>query len=66
MQIAHRVSNVSGGNKVVTVTTAAGKGMVKVTMVPTGTAKARGISQKELIQLIKWSHEKAIREEARK
>lgn len=66
MQFAHRVSNVSGGNKVVTVTTVAGKGLVKVTMVPTGTAKAKGISQKELIQVIKWSNEKALREEAAK
>lgn len=66
MQFAHRVSNVSGGNKVVTVTTVTGKGMVKVTMVPTGTAKAKGISHKELIQVIQWSHEKALREEATK
>ena len=66
MQFAHRVSNVSGGKKVVTVTTVAGKGLVKVTMVPTGTAKAKGISRKELIQVIKWSHEKALREEATK
>lgn len=66
MQFAHRVSNVSGGNKVVTVTTVGGKGMVKVTMVPTGTAKAKGISQKALIILIQWSHERALREEAAK
>ncbi len=66
MQFEHRVSNVPGGNKVVTVTMAAGKGLFKVTMVPTGTAKAKGISQKELIQVIQWSHEKALREEATK
>lgn len=66
MQFAHRVSNVPGGNKVVTVTMAAGKGMFKVTMVPTGTAKAKGISQKELIQAIQWAHEKALRGEEAK
>ena len=66
LQFAHKITNLAGGNKLVTVSEHNGKALVKVTMIPTGKAKQNGLTQKELVQYVQWSHEKALEAEATK
>ncbi|ALP47774.1 hypothetical protein BOW94_gp09 [Escherichia phage GA2A] len=66
MKFAHKITNVEGGNKLVTVTENNGKALVKMTMIPAGTAKRVGLTQKELVQNVQWSHEKSLEAEAAK
>ncbi|QNM37852.2 hypothetical protein NS1_06 [Citrobacter phage NS1] len=62
MKFAHKHTGGNGGNRVVTVTTVAGKGLVKATMVPTGTAKQQSIPSKKRAYQVESSHEKALQE----
>lgn len=64
MKFAHKVNNVDGGNQVVTVTVADGKALVKVSRIPTGKAKELGISQKQVVALVKKHHEDTMKAEA--
>lgn len=66
MKFAHKITNVAGGNKLVTVSEHSGKALVKVTFIPAGQAKHHGLTQKELVQYVQWSHEKGLTEEATK
>ena len=66
MQFAHKITNVAGGNKLVTVTEHNGKALVKMTLIPTGKAKRIGMTQKQLESLVKLAHEKSLTEEATK
>ncbi|UZT50030.1 hypothetical protein [Enterobacter phage 01_vB_Eclo_IJM] len=42
MKFAHKITNVAGGNKLVTVSEHNGHALVKVTIIPTGKAKQVG------------------------
>ena len=64
MKFAHKVSNVDGGNQVVTVTVANGKAQVKVSLIPTGKAKQLGIPQKQIVAQVKQHHEATLKAEA--
>lgn len=66
MKFAHKITNVTGGNKLVTVSEHNGKALVKVTHIPAGKAKQNGLTQRELVKYVQWSHEKALTEEAAK
>lgn len=66
MRFAHKVTNVTGGNKLVTASEHNGKALVKVTHIPAGKAKQHGLTQKQLVQYVQWLHEKALTEEAAK
>lgn len=66
MQFAHKITNVAGGNKLVTVTEYSGKALVKMTLIPTGKAKQMGMTQKQLEAIVKLAHEKSLTEEATK
>lgn len=66
MQFAHKITNVSGGNKLVTVTEHNGKALVKMTLIPTGKAKQIGMTQKQLECAVKLAHEKHLTEEVTK
>ena len=63
--IQHLIKNVEGGNKLATVLAANGKSYVKVTMIPAGKAKELGVSQKTLINSVKFYHEQKLRKEAK-
>lgn len=64
MKFAHKVSNVNGGNRVVSVTVVNGKALTKVTDIPAGFSKRTRIPMKDLEQYIKQNHEVALREQA--
>lgn len=66
MKFAHKLTNVKGGNKLVTVTVAHGKALAKVSEIPTETSKRSNIPFKELVKNLEWHHEKLLKEEADK
>ena len=66
MKFAHKMSNVPGGNKVVTVTEHNGKALVKVTLIPTEHAKQHKLTMKQLVKFIEKAHEQALAREATK
>lgn len=63
MKFAHKITNVTGGNKLVTVTEHNGKALCKVTFIPAGKAKQQGITQKELVGYVERYHEEKLRAE---
>lgn len=62
MKFAHKITNVPGGNRLVTVTVHNGKGLVKTTFIPTEMSKDLNIPFKTLVYLAEFSHEKYLRE----
>ena len=64
MQIAHKLSNISGGNRLVSVAHHNGKALVKVTDIPKEHHKAFNIPFKEFVSLLEGSHEKYLKDVA--
>ena len=65
MKFAHKLTNVDGGNKLVTVTYHNGKALVKVTHIPTELAKSYNMKFKDFVKLVESSHEKYLHDVAR-
>lgn len=63
MKFAHKITNVTGGNKLVTVTEHNGKALCKVTFIPAGKAKQLGFTQKELVSHVECYHETQLQAE---
>lgn len=66
MKFAHKQTGVKGGTQIVTVTEHNGKGLVKTTVIPTELSKRLNVTFKWLVNLVKQTHEQALKEEATK
>lgn len=66
MKFAHKQTGVNGGAQIVTVTEHNGKGLVKTTVIPTELSKRLNVTFKWLVNLVKQTHEQALKEEATK
>ena len=65
MKFAHKLSNISGGNRLVSVTEHNGKALVKVTDIPASHHKSFNIPFKDFVSLLESSHEKYLTDVAR-
>lgn len=59
-QVAHKWSNIKGGNRLVSVTEHKGKALVKVTEVPAAQHKEFNLGIKEFTKLVESSNEKYL------
>ena len=66
MKFVHKQTGVNGGTQIVTVTEHNGKGLVKTTFIPTEMSKRLNVTFKWLVNLVKQTHEQALKEEATK
>ena len=66
IQVAHKWSNVKGGNRLVSVTAFKGRALVKVTEVPAAQHKQFHMGIKEFTKLIESSNEKYLYDAIRK
>ena len=62
MTFAHKQTGVKGGTQIVTVTEHNGKGLVKITVIPTKMPKQLNIPFKTLVYLVESSHEKFLKD----
>ena len=66
MKFAHKQTGVKGGTQIVTVTEHNGKGLVKITVIPTEMSKQLNVQFKWLVKQVEKTHEKALKEAATK
>lgn len=66
MKFAHKQTGVNGGTQIVTVTEHNGKGLVKITVIPTEHSKLFNLPFKQLVKLVESSNEKYLYDYIRK